>query len=102
MTDAAKTASQTSALRFRTADLGDVDGLVSLINSAFRVERLLSKEIESTPSVSAPIWQKANSSLPRIPLVWPVVSTLNFAATMATWVCLVWIRRAREPAWAAN
>jgi GNAT superfamily N-acetyltransferase len=39
MTDAAITASQSDALRFRTADLGDVDRLVSLINSAFRVER---------------------------------------------------------------
>ena len=39
MNDAAKAASQSGALRYRAADLRDVDGLVSLINSAFRVEQ---------------------------------------------------------------
>jgi ribosomal protein S18 acetylase RimI-like enzyme len=38
MNDAAKAASQSGAPRYRAADLRDVDGLVSLINSAFRVE----------------------------------------------------------------
>ena len=38
MSEAAKSFSQSDALRFRTADLGDVDPLVRLINSAFRVE----------------------------------------------------------------
>jgi GNAT superfamily N-acetyltransferase len=38
MNDAAKAASQSGASRFRAADLRDVDALVSLINSAFRVE----------------------------------------------------------------
>src|SRR5260370_36351749 len=38
MSEAAKSFSQSDALRFRTADPGDVDPLVRLINSAFRVE----------------------------------------------------------------
>lgn len=38
MSEAAKSLSQTDALRFRTADLADVEALVRLINSAFRVE----------------------------------------------------------------
>jgi GNAT superfamily N-acetyltransferase len=38
MNDAAKAASQSGALRFRAADLDDVDALVRLINSAFRIE----------------------------------------------------------------
>ena len=38
MSEAAKSFSPSDALRFRSADLGDVDPLVRLINSAFRVE----------------------------------------------------------------
>ncbi|HUC54274.1 MAG TPA: GNAT family N-acetyltransferase [Candidatus Cybelea sp.] len=38
MKEAAKSLSQTDALRFRLAELADVNGLVRLINSAFRVE----------------------------------------------------------------
>src|SRR5258708_22209934 len=38
MSEAAKSFSPSDALRFRTADLGDVEPLVRLINSAFRVE----------------------------------------------------------------
>jgi GNAT superfamily N-acetyltransferase len=38
MNDTAKAASESGALHFRTADLRDVHALVSLINSAFRVE----------------------------------------------------------------
>ena len=38
MSEPAKSFSPSDALRFRTADLGDVDPLVRLINSAFRVE----------------------------------------------------------------
>ncbi len=38
MSEAAKSFSQSDALRFRAADLGDVDSLVRLINAAFRVE----------------------------------------------------------------
>ncbi len=38
MSEPAKSFSQADALRFRTADLADVEGLVRLINSAFRVE----------------------------------------------------------------
>lgn len=39
MSEAAKSFSQTDALQFRTADLADVEVLVRLINSAFRVEQ---------------------------------------------------------------
>jgi ribosomal protein S18 acetylase RimI-like enzyme len=39
MSEAAKSFSPSGALRFRTADPGDVDALVCLINSAFRVEQ---------------------------------------------------------------
>ncbi len=39
MSEAAKSFSPSDALRFRTADPGDVDALVCLINSAFRVEQ---------------------------------------------------------------
>jgi ribosomal protein S18 acetylase RimI-like enzyme len=38
MNDVAKVTSQADPLRFRTADLGDVEALARLINSAFRVE----------------------------------------------------------------
>ncbi len=38
MSEPAKSFSQSDALRFRVADLGDVDALVLLINSAFGVE----------------------------------------------------------------
>src|SRR5713101_2052990 len=38
MIEAARSFSQPDALRVRTADLGDVEALVRLINSAFRVE----------------------------------------------------------------
>ncbi len=38
MSKAAKSFSQSDALRFRTADLANVEALVRLINSAFRVE----------------------------------------------------------------
>src|SRR5260370_42377440 len=38
MSEAAKSFSQSDVLRVRTADLGDVEALVRLINSAFRVE----------------------------------------------------------------
>src|SRR5712692_1356352 len=38
MCEAAKSFSQSEELRFRTADLGDIDSLVHLINVAFRVE----------------------------------------------------------------
>jgi ribosomal protein S18 acetylase RimI-like enzyme len=38
MSEAAKSFSQSDALRFRMAELTDVDSLVRLINSAFRVE----------------------------------------------------------------
>ena len=38
MSEPAKSLSQSDALRFRTADLADVEALVRLINSAFRVE----------------------------------------------------------------
>ncbi len=39
MIEAAKSFSQSDVLRFRTADLADVEALVRLINSAFRVEQ---------------------------------------------------------------
>src|SRR5258706_16251892 len=39
MIEAAKSFSQSDVLRVRTADLGDVEALVRLINSAFRVEQ---------------------------------------------------------------
>lgn len=39
MSEAAKSFSQSDALRVRIAELADVDSLVRLINSAFRVER---------------------------------------------------------------
>jgi ribosomal protein S18 acetylase RimI-like enzyme len=39
MSEAAKPFSQSDDLRFRTADLADVEALVSLINAAFRVEQ---------------------------------------------------------------
>jgi GNAT superfamily N-acetyltransferase len=39
MSEPAKFLSPSDALRFRPADLGDVDALVRLINSAFRVEQ---------------------------------------------------------------
>ena len=39
MKDAARVTSQSDPLRFRTADLDDVEPLVRLINSAFRVEQ---------------------------------------------------------------
>jgi ribosomal protein S18 acetylase RimI-like enzyme len=38
MSEAAKSFSQSDALRFRAADLADVEALVRLINTAFRVE----------------------------------------------------------------
>src|SRR5713226_7190712 len=38
MSETAKSFSQSNALRFRTADLGDTDSLVHFINVAFRVE----------------------------------------------------------------
>jgi len=38
MSEPAKSFSQSDVLRFRTADLADVEALVRLINSAFRVE----------------------------------------------------------------
>src|SRR5260370_14998302 len=38
MSEAAKSFSQSDALRFRAADLADFEALVHLINSAFRVE----------------------------------------------------------------
>ncbi len=39
MSEAAKSSSPSGALRFRTAELADVDALVRLINAAFRVEQ---------------------------------------------------------------
>jgi ribosomal protein S18 acetylase RimI-like enzyme len=39
MSEAAKLSSQSDALRFRIAELADVDSLVRLINAAFRVEQ---------------------------------------------------------------
>src|SRR5260370_14777066 len=39
MSEAAKSFSPSGALHFRTADPGDVDALVCLINAAFRVEQ---------------------------------------------------------------
>ena len=39
MSELAKSLSPWDALRFRPADLGDVDALVRFINSAFRVEQ---------------------------------------------------------------
>jgi len=39
MSEAAKSSTQSDPLRFRPADLGDVDPLVRLINSAFLVEQ---------------------------------------------------------------
>src|SRR5437588_2233507 len=39
MSEAAQSFSQSDALAFRPANLGDVDALVRLINAAFRVER---------------------------------------------------------------
>src|SRR5207244_12492207 len=39
MSELAKSLSPSDALRFRPADLGDVDAIVRLINSAFRVEQ---------------------------------------------------------------
>ena len=39
MSELAKSLSPSDALRFRPADLGDVDALVRFINSAFRVEQ---------------------------------------------------------------
>jgi len=38
MKDAARVTSQSDPLRFRTADLDDVEALVRLVNAAFRVE----------------------------------------------------------------
>ncbi len=39
MSEAAKSFSRTDVLRFRTADLADVEALVRLINVSFRVEQ---------------------------------------------------------------
>jgi len=89
MSEAAQSFSQSDALPFRPANLGDVDALVRLINAAFRVERPFIEghriDAEGVRSYT-----------------WLVASTLKLTVTAAIWACLAWTLSVKEPGSAAG